>query len=63
MTTFASLPGKSSNIAPMQLHTAAQQRSPFNSLPLAHMPRYFLASDFYYYLLFSSVHDSGYFFN
>ena len=63
MTTFASLPGESSNIAPMQLHTAAQQRSPFNSLPLAHMPRYVLASDFYYYLLFSSVHDSGYFFN
>ena len=39
MTTFASLPGKGNNIAPMQLQNAAQQRSPFNSLPLAHMQR------------------------
>lgn len=42
MTTFASLPqpGKSSHVPPMQLQHNAQQRSPFNSLPLAHMQRY-----------------------
>ena len=48
MTTFTSLPHKNSNTTPLQLHTAVQS-SPFNSLPLAHMPRYGLSSGFKYF--------------